>query len=178
MATTTGLLTVEDFSKLAPPGEGRHELHHGELIQLPPIATALLRSKPPAAFLQRLLGPEWFAGIEFGFRPKPEYEVWIADVAIVKAETFLRAVRTVSWFDTTPDLVVEVVSPSNTVQELNDREQICLQNGARAFWIVDPKVRVVKVSTPDGKTTTYRAEDQIPLAEFGGGAIPVGAIFD
>jgi hypothetical protein len=32
----TGLLTVDEFLKLPEPKEGRLELHHGEVVQIPP----------------------------------------------------------------------------------------------------------------------------------------------
>jgi hypothetical protein len=35
----------------------------------------------------------------------------------------------------------------------------------------------VKVSTPDGITTTYRAGQEIPLRVFGSGALKVDDIF-
>jgi len=32
----------------------------------------------------------------------------------------------------------------NTMSEINDREKLCLENGAREFWIVDPDLRQVE----------------------------------
>ena len=76
-----------------------------------------------------------------------------------------------------PDLVVEVLSPSNTVQEIDDKEQVCLENGAREFWVVNPVLRHVKVATPDGHTMTYKSGQEIPLPLLGGAKIAVDAIF-
>ena len=36
MTTTTGLMTFEAFEKLADPPQGRLELHHGEVVHVPP----------------------------------------------------------------------------------------------------------------------------------------------
>lgn len=33
-----------------------------------------------------------------------------------------------------PDLIIEVLSPSNTATEICDKEKLCLENGAREFW--------------------------------------------
>ena len=60
---------------------------------------------------------------------------------------------------------------------MNDREQMCLQNGGKQFWVVDSWKRQVKVSTPDGITVTYKAGQEIPLTVLGGGALKVGDIF-
>jgi Uma2 family endonuclease len=36
MTTKTGLVTVEEFLKLPEPREGHYELHHGEVVLVPP----------------------------------------------------------------------------------------------------------------------------------------------
>ena len=69
-----------------------------------------------------------------------------------------------------PNLVIEVLSSSNTMEDINDKEKLCLENDSKQFWVINPKLLQVKVSTPDGITTTYRPGQQIPLAAFGGGA--------
>ncbi len=74
-----------------------------------------------------------------------------------------------------PDLVIEVLSPSNTASEMLDKEQICLDNGAREFWVVDPIRRQVKVSGSDGRAATYKAGQSIPL--LFGGTLLVDLIF-
>jgi Uma2 family endonuclease len=74
-----------------------------------------------------------------------------------------------------PDIVMEVLSPSNTASEMLDKEQICLENGAREFWVVDPVRRQVKVSGADGHAATYKAGQSVPL--WFGGTLPVDSIF-
>ena len=43
---------------------------------------------------------------------------------------------------------------------------------------VDPALRQVKVSTPDGITRTYRSGQEIPLSLFPSGTLAVDAIFN
>ncbi len=51
------------------------------------------------------------------------------------------------------DLVVEVLSPSNTVQEMARKRHEFFDAGTRLFWIVDPVDRTVAVYTsPDDMT--------------------------
>jgi Uma2 family endonuclease len=80
------------------------------------------------------------------------------------------------WFES-PEIVIEVLSPSNTMTEMLDREKLCLENGCQEFWVVDIERRQVKISTPDGRTITYRAGQEIPLPLLNGGRISVDAIF-
>jgi len=80
-----------------------------------------------------------------------------------------------SYFVGAPELVIEVLSPSNTAAEMLDRRIPCLENGAREFWLVNAGHRQVEVSTPDGHTITYKYGQEIPL--FFGGQIPFDATF-
>ncbi len=63
--------------------------------------------------------------------------------------------------------MIEVLSPSNSAIEMLEKEQLCLENGGREFWVVDMDRRQVKVSTPDGHTVTYKFGQKIELL-FGG----------
>jgi hypothetical protein len=129
-----------------------------------------------ALVLERHAGESFWVRYEMAFRALPEYELRVADVGVV---TMVR------WDATdendnlrgAPDLVVEILSPSNTFVEIGDKERLCLENGCQEFWIVDPMHRQVKVSTPDGITRTYRAGQEIPLNLFSSGTLAVDAIF-
>ena len=62
-----------------------------------------------------------------------------------------------------PDLVVEVLSPANTAAEMIDKEQLCLANGSKEFWLVHVKKRLIKVTTLEGHTAFYTSGQQIPV---------------
>ena len=64
-----------------------------------------------------------------------------------------------------PEVVIEVLSPSNTVDEINDKMLICMSNGCNSFWIVDPKRQLVSVTQGAVTTLHGHAEDveQIPV---------------
>jgi Uma2 family endonuclease len=111
---------------------------------------------------------------EIGFRALPEYEYRIADVAFISQARWEGAK---DYLEGAPEIVIEVLSPSNTMTEMLDREKLCLENGCQEFWVVDIDRRQVKVSTPDGRTITYRVGQEIPLPLLNDGRIPVDAIF-
>jgi Uma2 family endonuclease len=75
-----------------------------------------------------------------------------------------------------PDLVVEVLSPSNTVDEINDKMALCLENGCSSFWVVDPKRKRVSVTEGD-VTRHYGPSAQVECAILGA-SFPVGELFD
>jgi Uma2 family endonuclease len=178
MAAITHLMTVEQFRSL-PKDQGPlyHELRHGELVAVtrPKLKHTILQ-RNLRRLLEPIAEPGSFVDTELAFRALPEHELRVADVAYVSAGRWAQADPDDN-FHGAPDMVIEVLSPSNTVAEIYDKEKLCLENGAREFWVVDPDRRQVKVSTPDGRTTTYQAGQQIPLPLFGAAKVPVDAIF-
>jgi Uma2 family endonuclease len=171
-------MTIEGFRKLPEDaGPVYHELRHGELVTVtrPKLKHALIQGKL-RDLLKTFIESGSYVEIAVAFRPLPEHELWVADVAYVSHERFQTA-DPEDYIQGAPDLVIEVLSRSNTIAELYDKEQLCLQNGAKEFWVVDPERRQVKVSTPDGHTITYQAAQQIPLPLFGGAILKVNEIF-
>ena len=64
--------------------------------------------------------------------------VFVADVAWASAE-FMRAHGFETPFTTAPELCIEVVSPSNSVKELEEKRIAYLAAGAQEVWIVYPQ---------------------------------------
>jgi Uma2 family endonuclease len=177
MSTTSALMTVEQFRALPEPREGTSELHHGVPVIMPPpkhkhFATErrLVKLLEPAAAGRGLI---W---TEIAFRPLPEHECWVADVAFISQARY-NAIDPEDNLRGVPELVIEVLSPSNTVSEIGEKEAMCLENGCLEFWVVDPKRKTVKVSTPDRKTITYVEGDQIRLSVPAAGELAVSEIF-
>jgi Uma2 family endonuclease len=81
------------------------------------------------------------------------------------------------YFLGAPDLVIEVLSPPNTMSEILDKEQLCLENGASEFWVVDFNHRQVRISAADS-ITAYHVGERIPLRPFGDATLTVGDIFE
>jgi Uma2 family endonuclease len=176
--TTTHLMTVAEYQQIPERNEGfYYELHHGELVKVcHPKSRHYNTQWRLQKLLEDLARDLGFVGIEVAFRPLPEYEVWAADVAFVSKERW-EQIDPDGWLLGAPELVVEVLSPSNTAEEMLDKERTCLEGGCREFWVVDEKRRQVKVTTPDGVTKTYHAGQQIPLTLFGGSSLLVDTIF-
>ena len=83
------------------------------------------------------------------------------------------------FLDVIPDLVVEVVSPSQTANEAHDKAHMWLYNGVRLVWNVWPDTRTIEVFSPDNppvilhETDTLTGQDVLP--QF---TAPVSAIFE
>ncbi len=176
MATTpTRLMTFAEFEKIPNPPGGRYELHHGELIEVAyPKCDHFLIQQMLRDLLDKAAAGAGRAYTEVGFRVLPDHEYWVADVAYAPREWWVRN-KGEKFFQGPPELVIEVLSPSNTAAEMLDKRNLCLENGSREFWVVDADHRQVEVSTPDGRTMTYKAGQEIPL--MFGGRLAVDAIF-
>jgi len=173
------LLSFEEYLRLPEDsGEVNHELRQGEVV-------AVTRPHFRHFSIQRKLhsplgqagSPQVSVDCEVAFRPLAEHELRVADVAVVTTEREA-TIHPNGHLMGAPDIAIEVLSPSNTAAEIYDKETLCLENGAREFWVVDPDRRQVKVSRRDGYTVTYRAGQSIPwLFAPESAAIAVDGIF-
>jgi len=170
-------MTFAEFEKLPDPPGARLELHHGDVLEVPPAKHGHYRVQHNLRDL--LHGPAAAAGIvgtEFGFRPIADHEYWIADVAFLFRARW-DGIPAKGNLQGAPDLVIEVLSPSNTVAEIREKKKLCLENGSKEFWAVDQDHREVEVYTPDGRSVTYKSGDKIPLFFAPGKSVVVDQIF-
>jgi Uma2 family endonuclease len=150
---STGLLTVQDFLKLPDPKEGHLELHHGEVVNVPPPKRGHQRIQRKAqALLVRSLGESVVVEVEMAFRPTPEHEVWRADVACISRERDA-ATPDDEYLIGAPEVVVEVLSPSNTADEIEDKRLICMENGCVSFWVLNGRRQTVSIT--EGSVTKH-----------------------
>jgi Uma2 family endonuclease len=178
MATIlTRPITVEELYALPETGPFFYELHNGELVKVTrPVHKHHLLQERLVELLRPVSSGLGHVTMELAFRALPEYEFRVADVAFVSQERWDQ-IDPEGNLRGAPDLVIEVLSPSNTAAEMSKKKRLCLENGCREFWVLDADLRQVEVSTPNGITTTYRDGQEIPLRLFGSGALAVSAIF-
>ena len=77
-----------------------------------------------------------------------------------------------------PDLVVEVLSPSDTPAEVEEKVRIYLAVGVPLVLLVDPRRRTVRVRKPDGTDRLLTEADELTgeevLPDF---RLPVARLF-
>jgi Uma2 family endonuclease len=165
--TNTRLMTFAEIEQLPDPQSCRYELRHGELVRVPfAILKHSLIQRRLQDVIEQAASDAGEAYVALGFRALPDGEYRRADVAWVSNARWAEQDME-GYFRGAPDIVIEVPPPSNTMVELLDKEELCLENGSREFWIIDIDRRQVKVSTPDGHTIAYKSGRAIPLL-FGG----------
>ena len=108
-------------------------------------------------------------------------DLFSPDVSFVNAarwKTLPREKRK-KFFRGSPDLAVEVLSPSEPRRHIKRKVAAYLENDTRLVWVVDPVLRSVTVFAPGAEprvlsvSQTLAAEPVLP-----GFAIPVASIFE
>lgn len=150
---STGLVTVDEFLELPEPTEGHLELHHGEVVTMPPPKRGHQRiQRKLQALLLPCIGEAGVVEVEMAFRPTSEHEVWRADIAYVTRERDA-ATGDDEYLMGAPELVVEVLSPSNTAEEIEDKRLVCMENGCISFWVWSQKRQSISVT--EGNVTKH-----------------------
>ncbi len=100
------------------------------------------------------------------------------DVAFTSAEKIPLDAEIDGYAEVVPDLVVEIVSPSDSRRWAHDRAQMWLGHGAPLVWIVHPNTRTIDVYRPGTDPTTLQEDDSLDgihiLPSF---TCPVSTIF-
>ncbi len=87
--------------------------------------------------------------------------------------------RVRGYSEIVPDLVVEIISPSDRPVAANDKAEMWLRHGVRLVLLVDPDDRAVTVLPHDGPAQTLTDADTLNLGDvLPGFTCPVRDIFD
>jgi len=79
-----------------------------------------------------------------------------------------------------PDLVIEILSPSNTALEMERKRKLYRQAGVREYWVVDAEDNsITAYCFKDGAiaTNSYEASDALPVSVLPGLSISLGQVF-
>jgi Uma2 family endonuclease len=151
------LLTAEEFGQL-PDDDARRELVRGEVVEsMPPggvhgaIAVAL------ATMLRIWAGSAGgYVGVEAGYiLARNSDTVRGPDVSYVRADRVPPGGVPEAFWPLAPDLAVEIVSPSETADEVRAKVRDYLAAGTPLVWIIYSRTREVVVHTADGLARAY-----------------------
>jgi Uma2 family endonuclease len=148
-ATLTRPVTADEL--LAMPDDGyRYELVKGELIQMSPTGdehgqvTMELATRLHQFVKMHNLGRVYAAETGFKLESNPD-TVRAPDVAFVSRERVEATGTLPGYRSGPPDLVVEVLSPSDRTGKVEAKVKEWLETGARMLWVVSPKLHTVTV---------------------------------
>ena len=171
-ATLTKPVSADELLKMPDDGH-RYELVKGELRMAPPPGsehgevTMNLAGPLYQHVKKNNLGVVYAAETGFKLESNPD-TVRAPDVAFVRIESVQQTGRLPGYRSGSPDLVVEVLSPSDRVTGVEEKIAEWLEAGARMVWVVSPKLRTVTVYKSLTDVVTLTDKDQLE----GGDVVP------
>ena len=182
--TTTAqkLFTADDLLQLDSEG------FHGELIRgvlhetMPPgerhgVITADLTIVLGAFVKQHQIGRVTAGDVGVWIERDPD-TVRGPDIAFFSTERMGAGPLRPGYSVAIPDLVVEIVSPSDKRREVYDKARMWLSHGVRLVWVVDPEARSVEVHQPQQPVKVIDESSQLDGADvLPGFTCPLSDIF-
>jgi Uma2 family endonuclease len=93
-------------------------------------------------------------------RRNPDSTVGI-DVAYFSAEVLARQTDDTTLFDGAPVLAVEILSPNDVEEEVNEKVDEYLAAGVPLIWVVDPHFRTVRVYRPGAEPELFNVTQEL-----------------
>lgn len=174
-------LTYEDY--LALPDDRRYELIEGEICMVPSPGfahQAVIRNLAFALW-------EYIRLQDLGVVLQAPMDVVLSSHDVVQPDIlFISRQRRQIIADTAvqgpPDLVVEVVSPSNRERDVIVKKSLYARHGIQEYWIVEPDTRTMEllklVGTSYQSLGLFGQEDVIETPLLPGLRLPVASIFE
>lgn len=138
------MLTYDDYVRLTPPDSGNYELHNGQIIYMPsPIP---LHQKLSMRLSSRLfnhvdthkLGEIFTAPMDVVFNPIDTFQ---PDIFFLSNERL--SLIGDKKIEGAPDLVVEILSPSNNPKEMGYKKVIYEMSNVKEYWIINLKKQIL-----------------------------------
>src|SRR4051794_12868685 len=172
MTVEQKLMTADELFCLPHDGM-RHELVRGELRTMPPggwgHGKKSVKAVVSLALHVEAHGLGEVATNEPGFLlTRSPDTVRAPDVAFVRAERLLEADPERGYYPGAPDLAVEVISPNDLYDEVDEKVGEWLEYGTLMVLVVNPRRRTVAVHRPGrdvrvlGVNDTIDGEDVVP----------------
>jgi Uma2 family endonuclease len=181
ITTEKTFLTDEEFMALSEI-EGHYELINGEVVNMGNSGmehgniTAYLCGLIELHARQKKLGVTCDSSTAFSLKSGNKRSPDVSFIAKERLEGIKKLPK--GYFQGSPDLAIEVVSPNNTFDELHQKIVEYFDNGCRLVWVINPDEKSVLVyhqPEPDkllNVTDNLDGEDILP--DF---SLPVSDLF-
>ena len=180
----TRLVTAEELWALPEQPGVRYELAEGELVEVPGAGGVHAQIVMTLVVLlhafvsERKLGRVFADGLGYILRRNPDV-LRIPDVSFVARERIPAGGIPEGFWPGAPDLAVEIVSPNDLAQEINDKVHQYLEVGTRMVWVLWPNRRTVTVYLPEGQLRDLGPNDELDGGEvLPGFSVRVASLFE
>jgi Uma2 family endonuclease len=83
------------------------------------------------------------------------------DVAYVSHEIVANTPETSPFFEGPPILAVEILSPSDAQEDIDEKVDLYLATGVKIIWVVNPRFRTINVYRPDAEPELFNELQEI-----------------
>lgn len=165
MSTTTRLMTADELLRL-PRGRFRYALVRGELKVMSPAGSEhgaiIVNLTLPLAQHVKADQLGIVFGAETGFIIEEDPDTVLApDIAFIARERIPSTGIPKKYWAGAPDLAVEVLSPSDTAYEVDEKVAKWLSAGARMVWTVNPKRKSVTIKRSHTESRIIFENDEL-----------------
>ena len=175
------IATVDDLLATREDGQ-HHELLRGVIVVSPP--PGFLHGRTSLRFGATLsrFADETGLGVVVtgsGFRLQRDPDTVLGpDVAFIRADRIPPNADDTTYLELAPDLVVEVVSPSNSLAKMQDSILTYLEAGVRMVLVLEPMRRTVTAHIPDRVARTLVLGEVLDGGDvLPGFSVPVADLF-
>lgn len=179
---TTRLVTAEDLARMDDK-PGRYDLIRGELFHMPPAGgehgeLEILIALELGGFVRKhQLGRSFGSSAGFTLFREPD-TVLSPDFAFVRTDRLPPREQRVGFVPVAPDLVVEIISPSERAGMITRKVSEYLSAGVLAIWLIHPGRRSVTIHTQDQDVVVLTVDDELDGGDvLPGFRLPVADIF-
>jgi len=173
---------------LTMPDEAAYELVDGNLVERH-MGTESSEIALKIAFLLQIflqtrpLGRLFGSDAGYKCFPDDPKKIRRADVGFVRFERLPSGRAPKGYCTVAPDLAIEVISPNDTAEEVDEKINEYLLAGVRLIWIVSPSTRTVRIHRPrtaeNGPISILSAEESISGEDvLPGFACPISKFFE
>lgn len=175
-------MTADELLKKAPE-ERRGELVKGEFIKMSPAGFQHGRIAMRIGTFLNIYVLEHKSGevcaAETGFLLAHDPDtVRAPDVAFVTTDRAVQQISEKGFFNGAPDLAVEVVSPSETIEAMEAKLIDYLESGTKIVWLVYPRTQTIMVYRSLIDVRVFTIADTLDGGELlPGFSVPIKEIF-
>lgn len=173
------LLSYPQFLDLPEPETGHYELDAGELIVVSPpkprngfICDRLIRHL--SEFVERTGVGKIVSNV--GFRLGNE-TVRATDVAFISRDQF-KNLDPDEYVEGSPTIAIEVVSPTDSFEDMNTKMEQYLAGGAQSVWIIVPRTQKVEICRAGESRVVLDRGSVITDSVLPGFSLPVASLFE
>ena len=177
------MLTYADYVKQTPPDSGNYELLNGQIIYM---ASPIPNHQRCAINLQtelHIFAKKHKVGVVF---PAPMDVIFTQHDTIQPDILFLSNERLHfigdKKIDGAPDLVVEILSPSNNAKEMSYKKSVYEFSGVREYWVINlTKKTLTQYENVEGEFVmrrVFKETDTLTSLVLTGFETPMNALFE